>query len=381
MKVAVLAASLLVVYAREPDAKEGETKCVCTVGWNSKCEGQGTDTNTGWEICDWLSECHVASNNTFSFCIPKGHKVCYRYQYLGTSGNIVAAAHHEPYKSCCDEKACTSRQTCVDAIGGDGTFKYEYKDSNGWTTTMYQHTVSSVAKNNWKYKDGSKIKNKPKVCIDKVFDAHQAGKQVLAPGISMIVVVFSIILAFRKKQGGCVDMIAPIVVMVLSFFLSLSEGWAFALFTMLVAAVTMCTPSEQKGKLVIFQVAFVWLYFGGANFFFAPAVQLKDYGTSPTNYFLLASTKKLTDLETKCATFYHDYYKTIKETTPWDWDSTKTTEGLCGREWISFLIIMAYAQAFALFLMVALTVLSYLSPLAAFSMKRSVKPAENKEAS
>ena len=46
-----------------------------------------------------------------------------------------------------------------------------------------------------------------------------------------------------------------------SFFLALSEAWIFALFTAFVAVATTSTSAEHQGKLVLFLLAFVWLYF------------------------------------------------------------------------------------------------------------------------
>lgn len=226
---------------------------------------------------------------------------------------------------------------------------------------MKSYNVLEAVRNGWKTKNGEAFKNKPKACIAKVFDTPQGMKQVLAPTVSMLIVLLAIPLAIRKKQVGCLDVVTPLIVIVISFFLTLTEGWVFALFTMVVAVATMSTSEENKGKLVIFQVAYVWMYFGGMNFFFANKI-----ADTPTNYFTKASTKKLMDLETDCSTYFGNYFSIINPTKAWDTDTTLTTEGLCGRDWISFLIIMAYAQAFAIFLMVAFTVVSYLSPKPGF---------------
>jgi hypothetical protein len=259
-------------------------------------------------------------------------------------------------------------------IGGEAaTFEYEYDKSDGKTTTMQTHKVWEAARNGWKHKTGDAFNNKPMICIDKVFDVTQGAKQVVAPMFSMVIVIFSIVIGFRNKQMGRLEIVVPLVVIVLSFFLTLSEGWAFALFTMFVAVATMCTPLDHQGKLVLFQVAYSWLYFGGANFFFATPTT-----DTPTNYFIQASTKKLLDLETSCDTYFVGYFKKLTETTTFDADPTMTTEGLCDRGVISTLIIFAYFQAFALFLMVALTLVSYLSRdvKATFScLKRGVSPA------
>jgi uncharacterized membrane protein YkgB len=118
-------------------------------------------------------------------------------------------------------------------IGGEAaTFEYEYDKSDGKTTTMQTHKVWEAARNGWKHKTGDAFNNKPMICIDKVFDVTQGAKQVVAPMFSMVIVIFSIVIGFRNKQMGRLEIVVPLVVIVLSFFLTLSEGWAFALFTM-----------------------------------------------------------------------------------------------------------------------------------------------------
>ena len=206
----------------------------------------------------------------------------------------------------------------------------------------------------------------------------------------MVIIVIALILLFVKNQDGIVAMLLPLIVLVASFFLALSEAWIFALFTAFVAVATTSTSAEHQGKLVLFLLAFVWLYFGGMNLLFA-------YPTSdtPNNYFLLAArgptptgansilsaisglagigdrrlqlddlnpdpVDTLMALEASCNAYFGGYYSKDASTTAWDTDPTTTTTGLCGRGFITFLVIMAYAQAAAVVTMVAFKVLAFL---------------------
>jgi len=186
-------------------------------------------------------------------------------------------------------------------------------------------------------------------------------------------------------------MLLPLIVLVASFFLALSEAWIFALFTAFVAVATTSTSAEHQGKLVLFLLAFVWLYFGGMNLLFAYPT-----GDTPNNYFLLAArggrqtpteansilsaisgladlggalgaadgaadpVDTLMALEASCNAYFDGYYSLDVSTTAWDTDPETTATGLCGRGFITFLVIMAYAQAAAVVTMVAFKVLAFL---------------------
>ena len=158
-----------------------------------------------------------------------------------------------------------------------------------------------------------------------------------------------------RHRPGRPQRLLPLIVLVASFFLALSEAWIFALFTAFVAVATTSTSAEHQGKLVLFLLAFVWLYFGGMNLLFAAGT-----ADTPDNYFRLAAQNDLIALEGTCDTYFGGYYSKDASTTAWDTDPTTTTTGLCGRGFITFLVIMAYAQAAAVVTMVAFKVLAFL---------------------
>jgi hypothetical protein len=346
--------------AKGANLKRGETLCECAKpGGDNKCN-QGADGDK-FQVCSWLQECHNAANKSFSFCIKKGNKVCARHQYLGTTGSIVKVKEHHPSKICCEEEACTSRQECIVKEGGTGTFEYEYDTSDGGTTKMKSWTLADIARNGWRNKKGEAVENKPRVCGDRNMDATVWARAVLAPAAAMIfilclapIMLFRVCKGCHKRPGACQDLTMPIIVIILSFFLTSSQGWVWALVTMLVAAANIATAADKKGKLVIFNILYAWLYYGGSNFF----VQL---GTI-TNPFIEVSTKSLDDIEAGCKTYFSNYYNIITAYKAWDMDDQATTWGLCDRNWLNFIISVQYAQALALFLMLTLSVYSYLSP-------------------
>jgi len=139
--------------------------------------------------------------------------------------------------------------------------------------------------------------------------------------------------------------------------------------TALVVVATVSTSTAHQGKLVLFLLAYVWLYFGGTTPEVAPATLLayKPLAT-PKNYFLHASDHSLLALEASCNAYFLDYFS-LHDDAAWDTDVTYTTSGLCSRWWIGFLLIIAYVQACALLLMVALKVLSFLDPNLVLPMK------------
>jgi hypothetical protein len=354
LKLTLLAASLLLASAAEK-LGPGETKCTCKPGPTNNCD-KGTAAAGYHQVCTWQQECHNAANISFSMCVTKGEIVCYRYRYLGSSGGVVSAKPHHPSMTCCDDLACNSRQYCVPHLNGSGTFEYEYDTSNGGTTIMKSWSLNKIARNGWKTAKGEVIKNKPMVCIDKKFDTTHWAKQVVTPFFSMVIIIATAVLACRKRKVGRCDMVFPFIVIIMSFFLTLSEGWVFALFTMLVAAATITTPPEHKGKLVIFQIAFAWLFFGGTNFFFQIGA-IRNFGS------IAATPGKdaLPAIETFCENYFGDWVKIIDKASDWNRDEKVTKEGICMRQLVMSLVIVAYVQGFALFMMMVLTLLAYLS--------------------
>ena len=78
----------------------------------------------------------------------------------------------------------------------------------------------------------------------------------------MVIIVIALILLFVKNQDGIVAMLLPLIVLVASFFLALSEAWIFALFTAFVAVATTSTSAEHQQARPL-PARLVWLYFGG----------------------------------------------------------------------------------------------------------------------
>jgi hypothetical protein len=347
--VLLLATALTIVLANEnatdDGLEDGQTKCPRDMNNDGE-----VDTDE-FQICPFFAECAESTNQTFSTCVPKGNHVCYKYSKGGESGVIVGMAMATPSQSCCDGAVCTSRQTCVEVNDPSETFTYDFDEDS----IPVSYTVGEVARNGWQNAKGEAFENKPKTCVNKVFDVTQGTRQIIAPWGSMVIIVIALILLFVKNQDGIVAMLLPLIVLVASFFLALSEAWIFALFTAFVAVATTSTSAEHQGKLVLFLLAFVWLYFGGMNLLFAwPTSE------TPDNYFRLAAQNDLLALETSCDTYFGGYYGLDASTRAWDTDGTTTTTGLCGRGFITFLIIMAYAQAAAVVTMVAFKVLAFL---------------------
>jgi len=355
---------------------DGQTECPCEPGWNSGCSAHGDFAKK--LICGWKQECHESANKTFSMCITKGNFVCYKYQHLGRSGSIVNAESYSPAEkdSCCEDQACDSRQTCVKIKRGKArTFEYEF-DDNGKEggTLMMTLNVEDVARNGWKNMKGETIKNYPKICIDKVFDATQRTKQYVVPLFSVVVILIAIIHVFDNSREG---KLLPLLVLGVSFFLTSSECWSFELLTALVVVATVSTSTAHQGKLVLFLLAYVWLYFGGLNVIFG-IFSGSMFGGGWTNlnleknYFLLANEKSVPDLATSCSTYFDNYFN-LDDRAHWTSDVKHTTSGRCSRGWISFLITIAYVQAYALLLMVTFKVLSFLD-LASPTMNKMTMP-------
>ena len=256
-----------------------------------------------------------------------------------------------------------------------GTFSYGEFDKKKMTQEYPQLEAENIARNGWKLPGGEEggdpLQARPMHCVDVKFDTATGGKAVFTPLMAMLLLLGSAVAGFRRnKIEGFFDKIAPAFIMLSGFFLMLTEGWVFALFTALVAAATMAAPRAgfKGGCLVLGQLMFCWIYFGGNTLLFNSSSGLSIPGMGSgtggmTNYFKLAGQKKMSELETSCSEFY-DFYKFFAQTKPWDTPPERTTFGLCSDEFIGFQIIMAYVNAFSVFAMTTHTLMDYLSPLA-----------------
>lgn len=162
--VLLLATALTIVLANEnatdDGLEDGQTKCPRDMNNDGE-----VDTDE-FQICPFFAECAESTNKTFSTCVPKGNHVCYKYSKGGESGVIVGMAMATPSQSCCDGAVCTSRQTCVEVNDPSETFTYDFDEDS----IPVSYTVGEVARNGWQNAKGEAFENKPKQCIDKVFD-------------------------------------------------------------------------------------------------------------------------------------------------------------------------------------------------------------------
>jgi len=74
----------------------------------------------------------------------------------------------------------------------------------------------------------------------------------------------------------------------------------------------------------------------------------------------------------------NDFF-TLDDRAHWKSGEQHTTSGRCSRGWISFLLTIAYFQAYALLLMVTFKVLSYLDALPSKMMKCPMKCPTRKQ--
>merc|ERR1712149_158741 len=153
-------------------------------------------------------------------------------------------------------------------------------------------------------------------------------------------------------------------------------GPVFSMVVILVA-IFHVFDNSQEGKLVLFLLAYVWLYFGGMNVIFGIFDGSMFSGSLVTlnlekNYFLLANEKSVPDLATSCSTYFDNYFD-LDDRASWTSDEQHTTSGRCSRGWISFLLTIAHVQAYALLLMVTFKVLSFLD-LASPTMNKMTMP-------
>jgi len=328
------------------------------------------------QSCMYYQECYESKNKTLSGCITKGNQVCERYSQLGKDGDVVAISGVDatytqagggschPTSTCCGDKCCTDKQSCVALPGGDLGSKYD--------SFEYDFTTQSVRKiqqNKGKMANGEAPKNSPMMCVDQVFGPNKATKAVVTPLVAMLLLATVAIAGFRRSNTGLFDKIAPAVVFLTGFFLMLSEGSAFSLLTAVVASTTMACPDNKKGYLVIGQLFFLWLLMGGTQFFFG-----NDRNTL-TNYFVKAQSTNMDQLGKDCSEYYANYfvYAGAGKAKAWSIAPSRIYSGLCSREFIGFQVFMAYINAFAVFAMVAHTTHVYLAPIAGVATNDQAK--------
>jgi len=340
---------------------EGAAPAASPVDGQTECKKDVGKTEVTF-MCEYYQTCITAANASFSQCIPKGNTACYKYKELGTSGDI-REAHSvgcTPYQTCCDGQCCGPNEQCMEAwANGDGTAKplgpFKYGDET------IQH-IEMVARNDWKTDKGVAIANKPRVCVPlmdaPIMDVSTGFKAVYMPLLGLGVTAMIFVFAIIKRQDTFLEMLFPLSVIVTSFFLVLSEGWVMALMCTFLAAATMAAGDQDKKWLVWFQLFFMWVYFGGSSSFMFER-------TAGTNFFHKASGSATIDgqggLSNTCS-HHFDYYKLHSFQMQWNMDPENIYTGICGREFIGYLIFIAYGQAFALFLMVTTTVVGYLNP-------------------
>ena len=208
-------------------------------------------------------------------------------------------------------------------------------------------------------------------CAPGILGPNKATKAVVTPLLAMLLLMTVAIAGFRRSNTGFFDKVAPAFVFLTGFFLMLSEGSTFSLLTAVVASTTMACPDNKKGYLVVGQLFFLWLLFGGNQFFFQTQNTL-------VNYFVLAQSTGMKTLGTRCTAFYAGYFKYAGPAKAWGIAPNRVSYGLCSREFIGFEVFMAYINAFAVFTMVAHTVHVYLAPVAdeAPASNDQVKPVE-----
>ena len=391
--VLLLATALTIVLASEnatdDGLEDGQTKCPRDMNNDGEVDADEFD------ICPFFAECAESTNKTWSGCVPKGNHVCYKYSKGGESGVIVGVAMATPSQSCCDGAVCSSRQTCVEVNDPSATFTYDFdEDSN-----PVSYTVGQVARNGWQNAKGEAFENKPKQCIDKVFDVTAAASQThSARGPPMALTPPP---RLRKPRLTAASPPRPVTQGTAADHRALGldghhrhrahppvrqepgrdRRHAAAphrprrvLLPRAVGGVDLrpvhrvrrrghdlhvrgapgqARPLPARLRLALLRRhepalrVFVWRCFDGDPFV-------------PDNYFRLAAQHDLLALEGTCNAYFGGYYSLDVSTTAWDTDPTTTTTGLCGRGFITFLIIMAYAQAAAVVTMVAFKVLAFL---------------------
>jgi len=310
-------------------------------------------------ICEYYEFCNEASNKSFTQCLPKGNTACYKYKELGTEGDIREAETKgcKPYETCCDGTCCGAGTHCMEVWGNKKSplaARYQFMYGDEMITD-----IDHVARNDWKTDKGVAIANKPRVCVPfmdaPIMDVSTGFKAVYMPLLGLGVTAMIFVFAIIKRQDTFLEMLFPLSVIVTSFFLVLSEGWVMALMCTFLAAATMAAGDQDKKWLVWFQLFFMWVYFGGSSSFMFER-------TAGSNFFHQASGDATIDGLSKTCSAHFDYYKLDDYQVSWDMDPENIYTGICGREFIGYLIFIAYGQAFALFLMVTTTVVGYLNP-------------------
>lgn len=254
-----------------------------------------------------------------------------------------------------DGSACVWTPTNLD------TFKYDFTTQSVW----------KIQQNGGMMADGTAPKNYPMFCAPGILGPNKATKAVVTPLLAMLLLMTVAIAGFRRSNTGFFDKVAPLCVFLTGFFLMLSEGSTFSLLTAVVASTTMACPDNKKGYLVVGQLFFLWLLFGGNQFFF----QTSQISGTPTlvNYFTLAQSTGMAELGTRCTAFYAGFFKYAGPAKAWGIAPNRVSYGLCSREFIGFEVFMAYLNAFAVFAMVAHTVHVYLAPVAGVATNDQVK--------
>jgi len=306
--------------------------------------------------CPFYMACTESKNKTWSGCVLKGNTVCNLHRYLGETGDIVSnnlPTGCHPTESCCDGQCCSELQVCEELQGPSST------------TFMYDYTVLDVvqvARNDWKTPNGKVVQNRPRVCIDKTMSADSASKAVLTPIFALAILSLVTVEGFRRASSpAMIYKIGPAIIAFTGFFLMLSQGWIFALMTQVVASATMACPRSKKGLLILGQLMFLWVYFGGViNVWFGTG--------NMKNFFQLAQSKVLegssNSLVGECTSYYDFYnYAQNGNDKAWNADPTRSSWGLCAREYLGFLVVMSHFNAFAVFTMITHTFHEYLSPV------------------
>jgi hypothetical protein len=335
------------------ELKPGQTKCEDSMSHQGKPAGSP---------CEYYEQCNEGPHKNFTQCLPKGNTACYLYKTLGESGtaenkDVRSAVDGGcwPYQTCCDGACCGADEQCMEVMGapytGDLAVSFQYGDES----IAY---VEMAARNEWKTAKGADILNKPRKCVKvtdaPIMDVTTGFKAVYMPLLGLGVTALIFIIAIVKRQDTFLEMLFPLMTIVTSFFLILSEGWIMALMCTFLAAATMASGDQDKKWLVWFQLFFMWIYFGGTSYFM--------FSGAPTNFFTAASSKQTIDDIAKHCSEHFDYYKLHPYQITWNMDPNNIYTGICGREFIGYQIFIAYGQAFALFLMVTTTVVGYLNP-------------------
>lgn len=293
---------------------------------------------------DYFACGEVSSNATLNRCITQGNKVCSMLNNLGKKGsNAVAATECQSYQSCCDGQCCDHGQGCV--VRQSGLFIYQGKRLD----------AALVARNGWKLADGTKLKNKPRMCSkENYLNPTTGAKVVFIPLIALIVVVLGTLGAI--SAGAELKQKKNIPAMILLFccvFLLLSQMWPYALVLALSAIVGLVVTDQKAHWMLLFQLVFLWILLGGSNFFLGPL-------SSGSNLISGMNGSSLDQLTASCSTYYN--YFTFTETNkPWHLGPVDKQWGYCSRSFIGFQVVMAIFAVFSFVLMMLQTSFQYMA--------------------